>query len=60
VKIDIFTHVMLSRYKKAFYKYDDKLATEKTVKDRRPFWLIICQMQQKRRSRRDARRLLHL
>ncbi len=36
MKIDIFTHVMLPRYKQAFYKHADKFATEKAVQDRRP------------------------
>jgi aminocarboxymuconate-semialdehyde decarboxylase len=36
MKIDIFTHVMPDRYKKALYKYADKFATEKKVQDRRP------------------------
>ena len=36
MKIDIFTHVMLPRYKEALYKYADKFATEKAVQDRRP------------------------
>lgn len=36
MKIDIFTHVMLPRYKKALYKYADKFPTEKAVQDRRP------------------------
>ena len=36
MKIDIFTHVMLPRYKKAIYKYSDKFETEKKVQDRRP------------------------
>jgi len=36
MKIDIFTHVMLSRYKKALYKYADKFETEMKVQERRP------------------------
>jgi predicted TIM-barrel fold metal-dependent hydrolase len=36
MNIDIFTHVMLPRYKKALYKYADKFPTEKAVQDRRP------------------------
>ncbi len=36
MKIDIFTHVMLPRYKEAIYKYADKFATERAVQDRRP------------------------
>jgi uncharacterized protein len=35
MKIDIYTHVMLDRYKKALYKYADKFATEKAVQDKR-------------------------
>lgn len=36
MKIDIFTHVMLPRYKERLYKYAHKFATEKAVQDRRP------------------------
>lgn len=36
MKIDIYTHVMPERYKKALYKYADKFATEKAVQDKRP------------------------
>jgi predicted TIM-barrel fold metal-dependent hydrolase len=36
MKIDIFTHVMLPRYKQALYKHADKFATEKAVQGRRP------------------------
>jgi hypothetical protein len=36
MKIDIFTHVMLPRYKQALYKHADKFRTEKAVQDRRP------------------------
>jgi predicted TIM-barrel fold metal-dependent hydrolase len=36
MKIDIYTHVMPERYKKALYKHSDKFATEKAVQDRRP------------------------
>jgi aminocarboxymuconate-semialdehyde decarboxylase len=36
MKIDIFTHVMLPKYKQAIYKYADKFATEKAVQDKRP------------------------
>ncbi|MDA8337626.1 MAG: amidohydrolase family protein [Peptococcaceae bacterium] len=36
MKIDIFTHVMLPRYKRALYKYADKFPTEKAVQDKRP------------------------
>jgi uncharacterized protein len=36
MKIDIFTHVMLPRYKEALYKHAHKFPTEKAVQDRRP------------------------
>ena len=36
MKIDIFTHVMLPRYKKELYKYADKFPTERAVQDKRP------------------------
>jgi uncharacterized protein len=36
MKIDIFTHVMLPRFKEAFYKHGDKFATEKEVQANRP------------------------
>jgi uncharacterized protein len=36
MKIDIFTHVMLPRYKKELYRHSDRFATEKAVQDRRP------------------------
>jgi uncharacterized protein len=36
MKIDIFTHVMLPRYRERLYKYAHKFATEKAVQDRRP------------------------
>jgi predicted TIM-barrel fold metal-dependent hydrolase len=36
MKIDMFTHVMLPRYKQALYKYSDKFLTEKAVQDKRP------------------------
>jgi len=36
MKIDIFTHVMLPRYKKELYRYSDRFLTEKAVQDRRP------------------------
>lgn len=36
MKIDIFTHVMPERYKKAVYKYADKFPVEKAVQDKRP------------------------
>ncbi|MEW6664241.1 MAG: amidohydrolase family protein [Thermodesulfobacteriota bacterium] len=36
MKIDIFTHVMLPRYKERLYKHAHKFATEKAVQDRRP------------------------
>jgi aminocarboxymuconate-semialdehyde decarboxylase len=35
MKIDIFTHVMLPKYKKAFYKYSDRFETEKNFMERR-------------------------
>ena len=36
MKIEIFTHVMLPRYKKELYKYADKFPTERAVQDKRP------------------------
>jgi predicted TIM-barrel fold metal-dependent hydrolase len=36
MKIDIFTHVMLPKYKEALYKYAHKFPTERAVQDRRP------------------------
>ena len=36
MKIDIFTHVMLPRYKQALYKHAHKFPTEKAVQDWRP------------------------
>ena len=36
MKIDIFTHVMLPRYKQALYRYADQFATERKVQDKRP------------------------
>lgn len=36
MKIDIFTHVMPERYKKALYRYADRFPTEKKVQDKRP------------------------
>ena len=36
MKIDIFTHVMLPKYKQRLYKYADKFETERKVQDRRP------------------------
>ena len=36
MKIDIYTHVMPEKYKKALYRYADKFATEKKVQDKRP------------------------
>ena len=36
MKIDIYTHVMLKRYKELLYGYADKFATERAVQDRRP------------------------
>lgn len=35
MKIDIFTHVMLPKYKEAIYKFAHKFPTEKAVQDRR-------------------------
>ena len=35
MKIDIFTHVLLPRYKKALYKHADKFDTERKVQDKR-------------------------
>jgi len=36
MKIDIFAHVMLPRYREALYKYAHLFPTEKAVQDRRP------------------------
>jgi uncharacterized protein len=36
MKIDVFTHVMLPRYREALYKYSHKFPTERAVQDRRP------------------------
>jgi predicted TIM-barrel fold metal-dependent hydrolase len=36
MKIDIFTHVMLPRYKQRLYKYAEKFETERKVQDKRP------------------------
>ena len=36
MKIDVFTHVQLEKYKKAIYKYSDRFVTDKNVQDRRP------------------------
>ena len=36
MKIDIFAHVMLPRYKEALYKYAHKFPTEKAIHDKRP------------------------
>jgi len=36
VKIDVFNHVLLPRFKEAFYRHSDKFPTEKAVQDRRP------------------------
>lgn len=39
MKIDIFTHVQLPRYKQALYRYADKFPKEKAVQDkRRTLW----------------------
>jgi aminocarboxymuconate-semialdehyde decarboxylase len=35
MKIDIYTHLMPPKYKKAFYKYSDKFGTEKNFMERR-------------------------
>ena len=35
MKIDIYTHVMPSKYNKALYKYSDQFATEKNFMERR-------------------------
>ncbi len=35
MKVDIYTHVMPSKYKNAFYKYSDKFITEKDFMERR-------------------------
>lgn len=37
MKIDIFSHVMLPRYKKALYKHAPKFAVERAVQDKRIF-----------------------
>jgi aminocarboxymuconate-semialdehyde decarboxylase len=36
MKIDIFTHVMLSRYRQALYKYADRFPMERAIQDKRP------------------------
>lgn len=36
MKIDIFNHVMLPKYKEALYKHADRFPTEKAVQDKRP------------------------
>ncbi|MBW2066246.1 MAG: amidohydrolase [Deltaproteobacteria bacterium] len=36
MKIDVFTHVQLQRYKKTIYGYADRFITDKNVQDRRP------------------------
>jgi aminocarboxymuconate-semialdehyde decarboxylase len=36
MKIDVFTHVLPERYKKAVYKYSDRFAVEAKVQDKRP------------------------
>jgi aminocarboxymuconate-semialdehyde decarboxylase len=36
MKIDIFTHVMLPRYKDAVYKYSEQFVTERKVQEKRP------------------------
>ena len=35
MKIDIYTHVVPSKYKNAFFKYSDKFATEKNIMEKR-------------------------
>jgi len=36
MKIDVFTHVMLPKYRQALYRYSDRFPTERAVQDRRP------------------------
>ena len=36
MKIDVFNHVLLPRFKEAFYRHSDKFPTERAVQDRRP------------------------
>ena len=36
MKIDVFTHVQLEKYKKAIYKYSDRFVSDKNVQDKRP------------------------
>jgi len=36
MKIDIFTHVMLPRYRKALYKHADRSPIERAIQDKRP------------------------
>lgn len=36
MKIDVFTHVQLAKYKEAIYKHSDRFVTDKKVQDRRP------------------------
>ncbi len=36
MKIDIFSHVMLPKYRDALYRYSDKFAVERAVQERRP------------------------
>ena len=36
MKIDIFCHVMLPKYKQALYKYADKFPVERAVQEKRP------------------------
>ena len=36
MKIDVFTHVQLAKYKEAVYKYADRFMTDKKVQDKRP------------------------
>lgn len=35
MKIDVFTHVQLERYKKIIYKYSDRFITDRSVQERR-------------------------
>ena len=35
MKIDVFTHVQLERYKEAVYQYSDRCAVDKSVQDKR-------------------------
>ncbi len=35
MKIDIFTHVLLEKFKEGFYRYADRFPTEKRVQEKR-------------------------